>query len=148
MTTKDKVQHAPGPWQRSNGRIVDATGRQVRVNGVALPSGVDPREEETAANTDLITASAELLEALELAQRWLANCVPTTAIPGPNPLPIISAAIAKARGESVTNSSGTLPTEPNECPSCFGYGHFDDNGEPSIDKRDRKCLDCRGTGKC
>jgi hypothetical protein len=34
-----------------------------------------------------------------------------------------------------------------DCRSCKGYGHFKANGEPSIDGRDRKCLDCGGTGK-
>lgn len=37
--------------------------------------------------------------------------------------------------------------EPNDCSACRGYGHFTRNGKPSIDKRDRKCLDCGGTGK-
>ena|SRR5271166_1496380 len=47
-----------------------------------------------------------------------------------------------------------LPTEeatPGErarvdCPSCRGRGHFSTNGKASSDGRDRKCLDCRGTG--
>jgi hypothetical protein len=34
-----------------------------------------------------------------------------------------------------------------ECESCHGYGHFREDGEPSEDRRDRKCLDCTGTGK-
>lgn len=33
-----------------------------------------------------------------------------------------------------------------ECESCNGYGHFDENGDQSLDNRDRKCSDCRGTG--
>lgn len=34
-----------------------------------------------------------------------------------------------------------------ECSSCRGYGHFSTWGKPSADKRDRKCLDCSGTGR-
>jgi hypothetical protein len=34
-----------------------------------------------------------------------------------------------------------------DCGSCRGYGHFSKHGKPSLDKRDRKCLDCGGTGK-
>lgn len=33
-----------------------------------------------------------------------------------------------------------------ECQSCMGYGGFDSDGNPSIGRRDRECLDCRGTG--
>ena len=35
-----------------------------------------------------------------------------------------------------------------ECGSCRGYGHFNEKtGKPSVDRRERKCLDCRGEGK-
>ncbi len=34
----------------------------------------------------------------------------------------------------------------DECPACRGLGHFNEDSEPSSDKRDRKCMDCRGTG--
>ena len=36
---------------------------------------------------------------------------------------------------------------PSDCGSCLGYGHFDADGNRSLDKRDRKCLDCNGTGE-
>jgi hypothetical protein len=42
---------------------------------------------------------------------------------------------------------GTIPTDANECPSCFGYGYFRKNGEPTVDRRERKCTTCSGTGK-
>jgi len=35
----------------------------------------------------------------------------------------------------------------NDCGSCLGYGHFDKDGKSSLDKRDRKCLDCNGSGE-
>lgn len=35
----------------------------------------------------------------------------------------------------------------SDCGSCLGYGHFDEEGKPTIDKRCRKCLDCNGTGE-
>ena len=34
-----------------------------------------------------------------------------------------------------------------ECPTCDGYGHFTKGGRPTLDRRDRKCLDCQGTGR-
>jgi DnaJ-class molecular chaperone len=37
--------------------------------------------------------------------------------------------------------------EEGECRSCLGYGYFRPNGEPTIDRRERKCLDCGGTGR-
>lgn len=33
-----------------------------------------------------------------------------------------------------------------DCPSCYGLGHFNDEGQASSDRRDRKCTDCSGTG--
>lgn len=41
---------------------------------------------------------------------------------------------------------GGICDSPSDCPSCRGYGHFDEAGEPTIDKRCRMCLDCTGTG--
>lgn len=38
-------------------------------------------------------------------------------------------------------------SECDECASCIGHGFFDDNDIPTHDRRCRKCLDCRGTGK-
>lgn len=37
--------------------------------------------------------------------------------------------------------------ESEECSSCLGYGYVNELGNPTIDRRDRKCLDCRGEGK-
>lgn len=37
--------------------------------------------------------------------------------------------------------------EYEDCGSCRGRGHFAANGKASIDRRDRKCLDCRGEGR-
>jgi DnaJ-class molecular chaperone len=39
------------------------------------------------------------------------------------------------------------PREPDECVSCDGYGHIREDGTGTIDRRERKCLDCNGTGK-
>ena len=36
--------------------------------------------------------------------------------------------------------------DPIECPACMGYGYFDEDENPSNDRRGRKCLDCSGTG--
>lgn len=35
----------------------------------------------------------------------------------------------------------------NDCSACLGYGHFGGDGKRSLDRRDRKCLDCNGTGR-
>lgn len=51
---------------------------------------------KSEAATALSQARAEnerLREALELARRWLANCVPVVDVPGPKPLPVIDAAL-------------------------------------------------------
>jgi len=34
-----------------------------------------------------------------------------------------------------------------ECPSCLGYGHIDEDGEPTLDRRARNCGDCGGEGQ-
>jgi DnaJ-class molecular chaperone len=39
-----------------------------------------------------------------------------------------------------------VSTDYQECPSCRGYGYFDEDGEPTTDRRGRKCLDCGGEG--
>jgi hypothetical protein len=46
--------------------------------------------------TLLEAENARLREALEVAQLWLANCMPIGDIPGPKPLPLIAAALAAA----------------------------------------------------
>jgi hypothetical protein len=42
----------------------------------------------------------------------------------------------------------TKPNQPLtvECGACRGYGYFGPTGKPSVDKRNRKCLDCNGEG--
>jgi len=52
------------------------------------------------ADAALIAAAPELLEALQLAEHWLANSLPVADIDKPKPLPIIRAAIAKAEGRA------------------------------------------------
>ena len=41
----------------------------------------------------------------------------------------------------------TVVDVSGECPSCQGKGHFSEDGKPSLDRRHRKCGDCRGEGK-
>lgn len=37
--------------------------------------------------------------------------------------------------------------EPGECDACDGYGHIDKRGHGTVDRRERKCGNCRGTGR-
>lgn len=38
--------------------------------------------------------------------------------------------------------------EPGECDACDGYGHIDDEtGRGTLDQGNRKCGNCRGTGR-
>ena len=61
--------------------------------------------ERRTANARLITAAPDLLKACQLAQRWLANCVPTAELDGPKPLPVIAAALAKAQGADAAKAA-------------------------------------------
>lgn len=65
----------PGPWSHDEyGNVVhgakDGFGRmeKVRVSGVALPGRVT---QEYAANTRLVVAAPEILEALQAAMAWI-----------------------------------------------------------------------------
>ncbi|HSW65237.1 MAG TPA: hypothetical protein VLH56_18295 [Dissulfurispiraceae bacterium] len=55
-----------GPWCLRDGNINDATGKTIRVHGVALPCGYVPENDESYGNTRLIAAAPELYDALEL----------------------------------------------------------------------------------
>ena len=88
-------KHTKGPWKYSNGTVIDGNGHVLRVNGVGLPCGFlsDQEREEVFANTKLIAAAPELLEALIDCRRTLeiANFTQELAV--------VNAAIAKAKGE-------------------------------------------------
>lgn len=47
----------------------------------------------------LIAAAPDLFEALDMARRYMKTCLGSSFWDGPNPHPIIDAALAKARGE-------------------------------------------------
>lgn len=98
----------PGPWMLDEfDNIVHGEapshgwGRKetVRVSGVALPGRV---KEEYAANTRLVAAAPELLEALQMALEWI------DAVPSDTVLPTmpgfdrdeVNNLIAKALGET------------------------------------------------
>jgi len=48
--------------------------------------------------------------------------------------------------EEATRDIGEV-REPDECDACDGYGHIRTDGSGTIDRRERKCLNCSGTGK-
>lgn len=58
-----------------------------------------------------------------------------------------ASAIVKQAESRATMQEALQLSARADCPSCRGYGHFNEDSEPSIDKRDRKCSDCRGTGR-
>lgn len=58
----------------------------------------DLSENDEAALAFALDSHQGLLEALRLAQYWLANSVPIVDLGGPLPLPVIEAALAKAEG--------------------------------------------------
>lgn len=105
MTTK----HTPGPWCLNNGAIIGNNGgtfvaEEPRLQWQAtflkdsnsLP--VEKQQQiiaEAKANARLIAAAPELLEALRLARKYVADM----PILGDEDLAIIDTAIAKATGE-------------------------------------------------
>lgn len=60
----EEFKGTPGPWYQDQfGNVIHGERKEkVRVSGVALPGRVT---EEYAANTNLVTAAPELLEALQ-----------------------------------------------------------------------------------
>lgn len=56
---------APAPWHKdAYGRLYDADGDRIMVNGVSLPAGVHPDSERADAHRDLFLAAPDLLDAL------------------------------------------------------------------------------------
>lgn len=55
-------------------------------------------EANTALIVHRVNAHEGLVEALELAEIWLMQCIPIVEIDGPKPLPVIRAALAQAKG--------------------------------------------------
>lgn len=108
-----KATHTPGPWRTS----LDIDGRHHAIP-ILAPWNCDgneayhpkiaqanfdlggPSREIAEANAILIKAAPDLLAALEIAQKWLANSVVVEGanISGPKPLPVIAAALALAKG--------------------------------------------------
>jgi hypothetical protein len=58
-------------------------------------------------------ADESLVRTLEVAQRWLANCVPVVEIDGPKPLTLIAAAL-----EKLTSAGHESPPAPEQCKGC------------------------------
>lgn len=53
-------------------------------------------EERAALIVRAVNLHPVLVDALKLAQRWLANCMPIVELDGPKPLPVIAEALALA----------------------------------------------------
>lgn len=60
---------------------------------------------------------------------------------------LISTHETRAEADAALDALRFLGFPEIECPSCLGYGHFREDGTPTIDRRERTCLDCRGSGK-
>lgn len=97
-----EAKYTPGPWMH---HISDVRGTLCVVAADTWICGeiwndVAPLpEREAKANARLIAAAPELFEALNLARRYMKTCLGSSFWDGPNPYPIIDAALAKARGE-------------------------------------------------
>ncbi len=94
-------KHAPGPWSRHSGRVVDVRGKPVVLRGFALSTGVDPDWAETDANSDLALAAPELLAVCEAAREALrfveAADIPEFERGWLEEIEALDAAIAKAK---------------------------------------------------
>jgi hypothetical protein len=55
--------------------------------------------------------------------------------------------LIEVRARVAAIPSPSVGTYSADCGSCRGYGHFDEEGKPTMDTRCRKCLDCDGTGE-
>lgn len=114
MSTEAK--HTPGPWRVEGGTTVVwgacnpddlsdyGMGYPVtdcRITPISNSSWCQgPEYEEGYANANLIAAAPELFEALVTARKYMKLCLGSSFWDGPNPYPIIDAALAKARGEA------------------------------------------------
>lgn len=88
MSTK----HTPGPWGRDRyGDVVDGRGQTIRVFGLSLTSS-----DEAKANSCLIAAAPDLLEAAQAFVAW-SDASGLHASPD-SPIGRARAAIAKATG--------------------------------------------------
>ena len=97
----------PGPWTREYGqRFIHDASAGIKAGGLYIAAALDfnqfSRDEEVEANARLIAASPDLLQALELALRYLdhpeVKSIPF-ALPVDAAIDQARAAIAKARGE-------------------------------------------------
>lgn len=104
-----EVKHTPGEWFREGLTIyaLDETGTNNRFSAhvqggykfrsrMSDGTGERTTDAELEANALLMGAAPDMLAALKLAHRWLANSVPAVDLDGPKPLPVIAAALSKA----------------------------------------------------
>jgi len=85
------AKHTAGPWSRDRyGHVVGPDGEDVRFRSLAIAaSGSAERPAEAEANTDLIAAAPDLLEALQATRgQWIHSVNAAQCL----------AAIAKATG--------------------------------------------------
>jgi len=92
----DKAMEALDLDLRNPRSIRDWTVRQIRAALAASRAALTVPDKPLPPGTLDI---AELVKALELSQKWLANCIPVCEISGPKPLPVIAAALAKHTAE-------------------------------------------------
>lgn len=86
-----EVKHTPGPWD------FEPSGKEAGYIGFPDGSGFYAAIREDDGH--LIASAPDLFEALDLARRYMKTCLGSSFWDGPNPHPIIDAALAKARGE-------------------------------------------------
>jgi hypothetical protein len=91
------TQHTPGPWSERNGRIFQNDRPELTIANVGRAFDGD----YSPANTRLIAAAPELLEALKLCQSNISSLL-ASAHPKVYGewLTVVSAAIARSTGET------------------------------------------------
>lgn len=97
MTQNGK--HTPGPWNAVNGTLVQSSNQLAIADCWRIRSGVSPFDErQAAANTSLIAAAPELLEALEALYSHPQKHILPSSFQAD--MAKARVAIAKARGEA------------------------------------------------
>lgn len=94
-----KPRHTPGKWITERSRKLWTIKNEAGAFIARIRVDWSEHGEANAERIVLcVNAHDGLVEALELAEIWLMQCIPIVEIDGPKPLPVIRAALAQAKG--------------------------------------------------